>query len=199
QPAWPDRDRFVLSAGHGSMLLYSLLHLYGYPLTLEDLKAFRQFDSKTPGHPEFGLTPGVEATTGPLGQGTANAVGMAIAERYLGALFNRPGHTVIDHHTIALVSDGDMMEGLAHEAGSLAGHLGLGKLVYLYDANNVTLDGPTSVTFTEDVCARYAAYGWQVLRVEDGDRDIEAIDRAITEARADRARPSLIHVHTTIG
>ena len=199
-PRWPDRDRFVLSAGHGSMLLYSLLHLFGYDMTLDDLASFRQFDSKTPGHPECFMTPGVEATTGPLGQGSANAVGMALAERYLSRRFNQPGHTVIDHMTYALVSDGDLMEGVSAEAGSLAGHLGLGKLVYLYDANDITLDGPTSLTFTgEDVCARYAAYGWQVLRVEDGDRDLEAIDRALAEARADLARPTLIYIHTTIG
>jgi transketolase len=199
-PRWPDRDRFVLSAGHGSMLLYSLLHLFGYDMTLDDLASFRQWDSKTPGHPECFMTPGVEATTGPLGQGSANAVGMAMAERFLARRFNRPGHTVIDHMTYALVSDGDLMEGVSAEAGSLAGHLGLGKLVYLYDANDVTLDGPTSLSFTgEDVCARYAAYGWQVLRVADGDRDLDAIDRALTEARGDLTRPTLIHIHTTIG
>ena len=199
-PKWLDRDRFVLSAGHGSMLLYSLLHLFDYDLTLDDLASFRQWGSRTPGHPECFLTPGVEATTGPLGQGSANAVGMAIAERALAHRFNRPGHTVIDHMTYALVSDGDLMEGVAAEAGSLAGHLRLGKLVYLYDANDVTLDGPTSLCFTgEDVCARYAAYGWQVLRVEDGDRDVEGIVRAIAEARADATRPALIHIHTTIG
>src|SRR5262249_37901513 len=144
-PGWFDRDRFVLSAGHGSMLLYSLLHLYGYELPLEELEHFRQWDSRTPGHPEFGLAPGVEATTGPLGQGAANAVGMAIAERFLAQRFNRPGHTIVDHHTFALVSDGDMMEGVASEAASLAGHLKLGKLVYLYDSNDVTLDGPASM------------------------------------------------------
>jgi transketolase len=160
-PRWPDRDRFVLSAGHGSMLLYSLLHLTGYPLALDDLKAFRQWGSKTPGHPEWHLTPGVEATTGPLGQGAANAVGMALAEQYLAAMFNRPGHIVVDHFTYALVSDGDVMEGVAAEAASLAGHLGLGKLIYLYDANQVTLDGPLSLIMSEDVGARYAACGWQ--------------------------------------
>ncbi|HTE53553.1 MAG TPA: transketolase [Kofleriaceae bacterium] len=199
-PRWPDRDRFVLSAGHGSMLLYGLLHLFGGQLTLEDLRAFRQWGSRTPGHPERFLTPGVEATTGPLGQGSANAVGMAIAERSLAHRFNRPGHTVVDHRTFALVSDGDLMEGVSAEAASLAGHLRLGKLVYLYDANDVTLDGPTSLSFTgEDVGARYAAYGWQVLRVEQGDTDLDGIDRAITEAVADTSRPSLIVVHTTIG
>jgi transketolase len=198
-PGWFDRDRFVLSAGHGSALLYSLLHLYGYDVSLDDLKAFRQWGSKTPGHPEWHDTPGVEATTGPLGQGTANAVGMAIAERYLGALFNRPGHTIVDHHTYALVSDGDVMEGVAAEAASLAGHLGLGKLIYLYDANEVTLDGPLSLIMSEEVGARYAACGWQVLHVADGDRDVAALDRAIAQAKADTARPSMIVIKTTIG
>ncbi len=196
---WFDRDRFVLSAGHGSALLYALLHLYGYDVTLDDLKSFRQWGSRTPGHPEWHDTPGVEATTGPLGQGTANAVGMAIAERYLATMFNRPGHTIVDHHTFALVSDGDMMEGVSAEAGSLAGHLGLGKLVYLYDANHVTLDGPLSLVMSEDVGARYAAYGWQVLHVDDGDHDLGALERAIAEAKAETARPTLIVVHTTIG
>lgn len=201
-PLWPDRDRFVLSAGHGSMLLYALLHLFGYDLSLDELKRFRQWGSKTPGHPEAFLTPGVEATTGPLGQGSVNAVGMAMAERILADRFNRPGEDgdIVDHYTYALVSDGDIMEGLAAEAGSLAGHLGLGKLIYLYDANDITLDGPTSLTFSgEDVCKRYEAYGWQVLRVENGDTDLDAIDRAITAAKADKGRPSLIYVHTTIG
>src|SRR5713101_6785658 len=150
-PQWPDRDRFVLSAGHGCMLLYCLLHLTGYDLTLEDLKSFRQFESRTPGHPEFRVTPGVEATTGPLGQGTANAIGMAIAERSLAHRFNCPGHEIVNHRTFALVSDGDLMEGISGAAASLAGHLGLSKLLYLYDDNNVTLDGPTSMAFTEDV------------------------------------------------
>src|SRR5689334_19883575 len=198
-PHWFDRDRFVLSAGHGSALLYSMLHLTGYDLPLDELKSFRQWGSKTPGHPEWHLTPGVEATTGPLGQGTANAVGMAIAERYLGTMFNRPGHTVIDHHTVALVSDGDMMEGIAHEAGSLAGHLGLGKLIYLYDANDITLDGPLSLSMSEDVGARYAAYGWHILHVDNGNTDLEAIDRAIRDAKAETARPTMIIVKTTIG
>ncbi len=199
QPRWADRDRFVLSPGHGSMLLYGLLHLCGYDLTVDDLRAFRQQGSRTPGHPEFGETAGVEATTGPLGQGTANAVGMALAERSLGHRFNRPGHTIVDHMTFALVSDGDLMEGLSGEAASLAGHLGLGKLVYLYDANDVTLDGPADLTFTEDVARRYEAYGWQVLRVEDGDRDLVGIHKAIIEARDERQKPSLIVVRTTIG
>jgi transketolase len=199
-PHWPDRDRFVLSAGHGSMLLYSLLHLTGYDLTMDDIKAFRQWGSRTPGHPEYRLTPGVEATTGPLGQGTSNAVGMAIAERALAHRFNREGLAIVDHWTYALVSDGDLMEGISAESGSLAGHLRLGKLIYLYDSNEVTLDGPASLTFTtEDVERRYQAYGWQVLRVKDGNHDLEGIERAIVEARADQSRPSLIIVHTTIG
>jgi len=198
-PHWPDRDRFVLSAGHGSALLYSLLHLTGYDLPLSEIQNFRQWGSRTPGHPEFGLTPGVEATTGPLGQGSANAVGMAMAERSLAALFNRPGHEIVDHFTYALVSDGDLMEGISSEAASLAGHLGLGKLIYLYDDNHVSLDGPTSLAFTEDVAARYRAYGWQILSVEDGDHDLEAIDKALRAAREETARPSLILVRTTIG
>jgi len=198
-PKWFDRDRFVLSAGHGSALLYSLLHLTGYDLPMEELKAFRQWGSKTPGHPEWHLTPGVEATTGPLGQGAANAVGMAIAERYLATQFNRPGHTVIDHMTYALVSDGDVMEGVAYEAASIAGHLGLGKLVYLYDANQITLDGPLSISMSEDVGARYSACGWQVIRVEQGDTDLAAIDGALHAARADADRPSIIIIRTTIG
>lgn len=198
-PHWPNRDRFVLSAGHGSMLLYTLLHLTGYDLTMDDLKAFRQWGSRTPGHPEVHLTPGVEATTGPLGQGTANAVGMAIAERLLAYRFNRPGHTLVDHRTYAIVSDGDLMEGISSEAASLAGHLKLGKLIYLYDDNHVSLDGPTSVTFTEDVAARYAAYDWHVQHVFNGDTDTDAIDAAITTAEAETTRPSIILVHTTIG
>jgi transketolase len=197
-PKWPDRDRFVLSAGHGSMLWYALLHLTGYDLTLDDLKAFRQWQSRTPGHPESFMTPGVEATTGPLGQGTGNAVGMAIAERFLAARFNKPGHTIVDHHTYALVSDGDMMEGISHEAASLAGHLKLGKLTYLYDDNKISLDGPTSLSFSEDVGKRFEAYGWHVQRVEKGDTDLEAIDRALAAARAETGRPSMIIVRTTI-
>ena len=198
-PRWPDRDRFVLSAGHGSMLLYGLLHLTGYDLSMDELQSFRQWGSKTPGHPEWGLTPGVDATTGPLGQGAANAVGMAMAERHLAHRFNRPGHDIVDHYTYALISDGDVMEGVAAEAASLAGHLGLGKLIYLYDYHDVTLDGPADLTFTEDVCRRYESYGWHVQRVEQGDTDIDAIDAALSAARAERARPSLILVHTTIG
>jgi transketolase len=198
-PLWFDRDRFVLSAGHGSMLLYSLLHLHGYDLPLAELQAFRQWGSKTPGHPEWHETPGVEATTGPLGQGAANAVGMALAERLLAHLFNRPGHTIIDHHTFALVSDGDVMEGVACEAASIAGHLGLGKLIYLYDANHVTLDGPLSLSMSEDVGARYEAYGFHVQHVENGDTDLAALDTAIANAKAETARPSMIVIKTTIG
>ncbi|HEY7590024.1 MAG TPA: transketolase [Candidatus Limnocylindrales bacterium] len=196
-PEWPDRDRFVLSAGHASMLLYSLLHLTGYDVTLDDLKAFRQWGSKTPGHPEWGLTPGVEATTGPLGQGFANAVGMAIAERRLGFEFNRPGHTVIDHWTYGICSDGDLQEGVASEAASLAGHLRLGKLVFLYDDNHIQLDGPTAWAWSEDVLKRFDAYGWHTQRVEDGN-DVGAIERAIEAARGDE-RASLIAVRTHIG
>jgi len=199
-PLWPDRDRFLLSAGHGSALLYSLLHLAGYDLTLDDLKSFRQWGSRTPGHPEWSLTPGVEATTGPLGQGCANAVGMALAERWLAHRYNRPGHTIVDHFTFALVSDGDLMEGISAEASSLAGHLGLGKLIFLYDSNDVSLDGPTSMAFSrEDVLKRYEAYGWQTLGVEDGDVDLNAIDAAIVEAKSDTSRPSIIEIKTTIG
>ena len=198
-PAWPDRDRFVLSAGHGCMLWYCLLHLTGYDLTMDDLKSFRQWGSRTPGHPEYRITPGVEATTGPLGQGTANAVGMAMAERYLARRFNRPGHEIVDHRTFALVSDGDLMEGISNEAGSIAGHLGLGKLTYLYDANQVTLDGPASMAFTEDVGKRYEALGWQVLRVDDGNTDLDAIDAALRQAGQETRRPTLIVVRTTLG
>ncbi|MBL9016112.1 MAG: transketolase, partial [Myxococcales bacterium] len=198
-PHWFDRDRFVLSAGHGSALLYSLLHLTGYDLSLDDLKAFRQWDSKTPGHPEWHFTPGVEATTGPLGQGAANAVGMAIAEKFLAHFFNREGHEIIDHHTYALVSDGDVMEGVCMEAASLAGHLKLGKLTYLYDANHITLDGPLSLVMSEDVGARFAAMGWQVLHVPQGDTDLAGLDKAIREGKADPTRPTFIVINTTIG
>ncbi len=196
-PSWPDRDRFILSGGHGCALLYSLLHLTGYDLSLGELKSFRQWGSKTPGHPEYGLTPGVEVTTGPLGQGFANGVGMAIAEAHLAAEFNEPGSQVIDHHVYAIVTDGDLMEGITSEAASLAGHLRLGKLIYLYDDNHISIDGPTGIAFTEDRAARFAAYGWQVLRVKDGN-DVEEVDAAILEAKAD-PRPSLIVCHTTIG
>ncbi|MBL8951229.1 MAG: transketolase [Myxococcaceae bacterium] len=198
-PQWPDRDRFVLSAGHGSMLLYGLLHLTGYDITMNDVLAFRQYESKTPGHPEFGYAPGVEATTGPLGQGHVNAVGMAIAERALAHRFNKPGHDLVDHFTYALISDGDVMEGVTAEAASLAGHLKLGKLICLYDANDVTLDGPANLCFSEDVGKRYESYGWQVLHVKDGNTDLDAIDRAIAAAKADTARPSIIIIKTTIG
>lgn len=197
-PEWPDRDRFVLSAGHASALLYALLHLTGYAVSMEDLKQFRQWNSKTPGHPEHGVTPGVEATTGPLGQGFGNALGMAIAERRLAAQFNRPGHSIADHYTYVLASDGDMMEGISSEAASLAGHLKLGKLICLYDNNAVTLSGKTDMTFTENVCARFEAYGWHVQSVDDGN-DIEAIAHAIASARNENERPSLIAVRTHIG
>ena len=197
-PHWPDRDRFVLSAGHGSMLLYSLLYLTGYDLSLEDLKAFRQWGSKTPGHPEYGHTPGVETTTGPLGQGFANGVGMAMAERFLAARYNRPDFPIVDHYTYAIVSDGDLMEGVSHEAASLAGHLKLGKLIYLYDDNHISIEGSTDLTYTEDRLARFSAYGWQVLQVEDGN-DLKAIDRAIRKAQAETDRPSLISVRSCIG
>ncbi len=197
-PKWPNRDRFVLSGGHGSMLLYSMLHLTGYDLSLDELKAFRQYGSRTPGHPESFLTPGVEASTGPLGQGATNAVGMAMAERFLAGRYNRPGHEIVNHFTYAMLGDGDMMEGITHEAASLAGHLKLGKLVWLYDDNKISLDGPTSLHFTEDVGKRFEAYGWHVLKVAQGDSDVDAIDKAIAAAKTD-PRPSLIMVRTTIG
>jgi transketolase len=196
-PEWNNRDRFVLSAGHGSALLYSLLFLTGYALTVDDLKHFRSWGSKTPGHPERGVTPGVDVTTGPLGQGFGNAVGMAMAERWLAATFNRPGHEIVDHRTYAIASDGDLMEGVASEAASLAGDLHLGKLIVLYDANQITLSATTNVTFLEDVGARFAAYGWQVQEI-DG-MDVAAVDAALTKARADEARPSLIVARTHIG
>ena len=198
-PKWPDRDRFVLSAGHGSALLYATLHAAGFDLPMDELERFRQWDSLTPGHPEVDLTPGVEATTGPLGQGVANAVGMAIAERALAARYNRPRHTVVDHHTYAVCGDGDLMEGVAYEAVSLAGKLGLGKLVLLYDSNDITLDGPMELSFSEDVGARFEACGWQVLRVEDGDKGYDAILAALAAAKEEHARPTLIEVKTTIG
>jgi transketolase len=197
-PAWFDRDRFVLSAGHGSMLLYSLLHLTGYDLPLDDIKRFRQWGSKAPGHPERGHTPGVETTTGPLGQGFANAVGMAIAEAQLAARYNRPAFAVIDHFTYALVSDGDLMEGVCAEAASLAGHLQLGKLICLYDDNRVTLADSTDITFSEDRARRFEAQGWHTIRVEDGN-DVSAIETALMRARDDTHRPSLILVRTHIG
>ncbi len=196
-PSWANRDRFVLSGGHGSMLLYSLLHLTGYDLPLEEIKNFRQWESLTPGHPEYGLTPGVETTTGPLGQGFANGVGFAIAEAHLAALYNKPEFPIIDHHTYAIVTDGDLMEGVASEAASLAGHLQLGKLIYFYDSNQISIDGSTELAFTEDRSARFEAYGWQVLQVEDGN-DVAVIDRAIQTAKQD-PRPSLIVCRTHIG
>lgn len=198
-PDWADRDRFVLSAGHGSALLYSLLHTFGYALPMEELMRFRQWESKTPGHPEYGLTPGVEATTGPLGQGVANAVGMAMAERALASYFNREGHKIVDHFTYALVSEGDLMEGIAYEACSLAGHLGLGKLIFLFDFNQVTLDGPLSASFSEDITKRFQAMNWQVLEVEEGNTDLAGLDAALQEAKTETAKPSLIIVNTTIG
>src|SRR4249919_2614871 len=196
-PHWPGRDRFVLSAGHGCMLLYALLHLTGYDLPLDQLKRFRQLGSKTPGHPEYRLTSGVEATTGPLGQGFANAVGMAIAERRLAAEFDRPGHAIVDHWTYGICSDGDLQEGISAEAASLAGHLRLGRLIFLYDDNHIQLDGPTSMAWSEDVLQRFDAYGWHTQRVADGN-DLAAIEAAISAARADE-RPSLIAVRTIIG
>ena len=197
-PDWYDRDRFVLSAGHGSMLIYSMLHLTGYDLPLEELKQFRQLGSKTPGHPENFQTRGVETTTGPLGQGFANGVGMAIAERFLAARFNKENFPIVDHYTYAIVSDGDVMEGVAQEAASLAGHLGLGKLIYLYDDNDISIDGSTDVTFTEDVGKRFEAYDWHVLHVEDGN-DIDALSNAVETAKGVTDKPSLIIVRTTIG
>ncbi|MBI5968534.1 MAG: transketolase [Deltaproteobacteria bacterium] len=196
--AWPDRDRFVLSAGHGSPLLYSLLHLTGYPLSTEEIKRFRQWGSKTPGHPEYGETPGVESTAGPLGQGFAIGVGMAIAERSLAFRFNHPGYEIINHYTYAIVSDGDLMEGIASEAASLAGHLKLGKLIYLYDDNSITLAGEARLVFTEEVGKRFQAYGWHVQSVEDGN-DLEAISKAIEAAQNEESRPSLFCVKTHIG
>ena len=196
-PGWPDRDRFVLSAGHGSMLIYSMLHLCGYDLPLEELKNFRQWGSMTPGHPEYGDTPGIETTTGPLGQGTANAVGLALAESLLAARFNTPEHKLVDHFTYALVSDGDLMEGISHEAASLAGHLGLGKLVYLYDDNAITIEGETELATSEDTAGRFESYGWQVQKIDGHDR--QAIAAALESARAETARPSIIIAKTTIG
>lgn len=197
-PAWFNRDRFVLSAGHGSALLYSLLHLFGYNLSMDELKNFRQWGSLTPGHPEVKHTPGVEATTGPLGQGISNAVGMAMAEAHLAATYNRDGFPIIDHYTYVLCSDGDLMEGVAAEACSLAGHLRLGKLIALYDSNDISLDGELAHSFTENTAKRFEAYGWQVLRVEDGN-DMEAIAQAIEQAQQEKNRPTLIEVRTIIG
>jgi transketolase len=196
-PAWPDRDRFVLSCGHASMLQYALLHLSGYDLPLEEIRAFRQWGSRTPGHPERGHTPGVETTTGPLGQGVGNAVGMAIAERILAGRFNRPGHDVVNHRVWAFVSDGDLMEGVASEAASLAGHLRLGKLTLIYDDNHITIDGDTALTFSEDVERRFEAYGWHVQRVNDGN-DLDAIAGALARARDTHDRPTLVILRTVI-
>ncbi|MCD6415917.1 MAG: transketolase [Planctomycetes bacterium] len=198
-PDWQDRDRFILSAGHASALLYSILHLSGYALPLEELRKFRRLGSMTPGHPEAGCAPGVETTTGPLGQGLGNAVGMAIAERYLAAHFNRPGHVIVDHYTYVLASDGDLMEGISQEAASLAGHLGLGKLIVLYDDNMISLEGPTSGWFTDDTAARFQACGWQAVRAENADSDVDAVCAAIAEARATDDKPSIILCRTHIG
>ena len=198
-PAWADRDRFVLSAGHGSMLLYSMLHVFGYPISLDDLKNFRQYGSKTAGHPEFGHIPGIETTTGPLGQGIANAVGMAMAESHLAAMFNKEGFPVVDHYTYTLSGDGCLMEGVASEACSLAGTLKLGKLILLYDRNKITIEGETDFAFDEDVAKRYEAYGWQVLSVADGNEDIDSIDKAIAAAKAETEKPSIIIINTAIG
>lgn len=197
-PEWPDRDRFVLSAGHASSLLYALLHLTGYPLSLEELKRFRQWQSLTPGHPEYRTVPGVETTTGPLGQGFANGVGMAMAERWLAQHYNRPGHEIINHNTYAIVSDGDLMEGVTSEAASLAGHLQLGKLIYLYDSNEISIEGPTSLTFTENIARRFQAYGWNVIGPVDG-MNLAELNAAITEAQSQNSTPNLIICHTVIG
>lgn len=197
-PKWPDRDRFLLSAGHGSMLLYSLLHLTGYDLSLAEIKNFRQWGSKTPGHPEYSNTPGVETTTGPLGQGFGNGVGLAVAERFLAAHFNRPGHEIVNHYTYAICSDGELMEGVTHEAASLAGHWKLGKLIYIYDDNRITIEGSTELAFTENRMARFEAYGWHVQKIDDGN-DIQAIENAIRAAQEEKDRPSIISVRTHIG
>lgn len=197
-PEWFNRDRFVLSAGHGSMLLYSLLHLSGYDLSMEDIKSFRQWGSKTPGHPEFHHTAGVDATTGPLGQGIGMAVGMAMAERHLAHTYNKESYPVVDHFTFAICGDGDLMEGVSSEAASLAGHLQLGKLVVLYDSNDISLDGDLDRSFSENVENRFKSIGWQVIRVEDGN-NLEEISKAIEEAKQDDTRPTLIEVKTTIG
>ncbi len=196
-PSWADRDRFVLSAGHASMLLYGLLYLTGYDLSLDDIRRFRQWGSRTPGHPEYGHTPGVETTTGPLGQGVANSVGMALAERWLASRYNHPDHQVVDHHTYALCSDGDLMEGVSHEAAEIAGHQRLGKLVWIFDDNRITIEGSTDLSTATDQGRRFRGYGWHVLRVEDG-TDLDAIDGAIAAARAEKDRPTLIVIRTTI-
>jgi len=197
-PKWLNRDRFILSAGHGSMLLYSLLHLCGYKISLDDIKNFRQWKSITPGHPEYGLTPGVETTTGPLGQGFANAVGMAIAQEYLGALFNKPALKILDHFIYGICSDGDLMEGISHEAASLAGHLKLGKLIFFYDNNGITIDGKTGLAFSEDIKKRFEAYGWQVLNIDDVN-DLSQIDESVEAAQIEKNKPTLIITKTHIG
>lgn len=196
-PAWPDRDRFVLSAGHGSMLLYSLLHLSGYDLKLDELRGFRQWDTRTPGHPEYGITPGVETSTGPLGQGCGNAVGMALAEAMLGARFNSPDTEIVNHRTYVICGDGDMMEGVSHEAFALAGHLGLNKLIVFYDNNHITIEGSTSIAYSDDVRKRFDAYHWNVIET-DG-HNYEELDRAIQQAHAEKERPTLIIGNTCIG
>src|SRR5690606_37169064 len=197
-PDWFNRDRFVLSAGHGSMLLYSLLHLSGYGLPMEEIKNFRQWDSKTPGHPEYGHTVGVEATTGPLGQGIGMAVGMAMAEKHLAATYNQPGFDIVDHYTYALCGDGDLMEGVAAEAISLAGHLQLNKLIVLYDSNDISLDGELDMSFTENIQKRFESYGWNYIRVEDGN-DVNELNAAIAQAKANDGGPTMIEVKTVIG
>ncbi|HXD47189.1 MAG TPA: transketolase, partial [Gemmatimonadaceae bacterium] len=197
-PKWQGRDRFVLSCGHASMLLYSCLFLTGYGLTLDDIKEFRQWESRTPGHPEYGYTPGVETTTGPLGQGIANAIGMAVAEAHLAATFNRPGHDIVDHHTYFICSDGDLMEGISHEAASFAGHFKLGKLIGFYDDNHITIDGSTDLTFTDNTAERFEGYGWQVLHISDVN-DLDQIEAAIAEAQSEEERPTLIITRTHIG
>jgi len=197
-PEWPNRDRFVLSCGHASMLLYSILYLTGYGLTLDDLKEFRQWESRTPGHPEYGYTPGVETTTGPLGQGVANSVGMAVAEAHLAATFNRPGHDIVDHHTFFICSDGDLMEGISHEASSFAGHFKLGKLIGFYDDNRITIDGSTELTLTDDAAKRFEGYGWRVLHIHDVN-DLDEVDGVITEAKHGDERPTMVITRTHIG
>jgi transketolase len=197
-PDWKNRDRFILSAGHGSMLLYSILHLCGYKISMDDLKNFRQFGSITPGHPEFGLAPGIETTTGPLGQGLANAIGMAIAQEYLGSLFNKPDVKILDHYIYGICSDGDLMEGISHEAASLAGHLKLGKLIFFYDDNGITIDGKTSLAFSENIQKRFEAYGWQTLNIDDVN-DLSQIDKAVEQAQKETNKPTLIITKTHIG
>ena len=198
-PSWFDRDRFVLSAGHASMLLYAMLHLTGFDLSLEEIKNFRQWGSKTPGHPEYGLTPGLETTTGPLGQGFTNAVGMAIAEAHLAAVFNRDDHVIVDHHTYGVCSDGDLMEGASHEAASIAGHLGLGKIILVYDDNHISIEGPTELTYSDDVAKRFASYHWHVQNLGESANDLKALARALRKAQRERERPSLIIVRSHIG